>query len=132
MTTERELPINLEPLPNNVMAACSGASFANSNSLAIRHCSINCDNSAADKRLSDPVKAFKRLSDKCANARSILSPPNMRCSPTPMRVNLGSCAPCSTLINVKSVVPPPTSQTSNKCTSANAGLRLTLLRRNQS
>ena len=48
---DRELPISLEPPPSKVTLTCSGASSASSRSLAIRHCSINCDKSAADKRL---------------------------------------------------------------------------------
>ena len=128
-TTEREPPISLEPTPNKVTLICSGESSANSRSLAIRHCSINCDKSAADKRFS---ASPRRLSTRCAKAKSILSPPNIRWSPTPIRVNLGSCSPCSILISVKSVVPPPTSQTSSKCTLANACLIVPALRINQS
>ena len=73
--TEREPPISLEPPPSKVTAICSGASSANNRSLAQRHCSNNCDKSAADKRCSPLIN---RCSAKCAKAKSILSPPSIK------------------------------------------------------
>ena len=71
----REPPIKREPPPSRVTFICSGASSANSLSLAIRHCSSNCDKSAADRRCSPLTR---RLSARCASARSMLSPPSIR------------------------------------------------------
>ena len=68
-------PNNFEPLANNVTLTDSGAFSANNFSFAWRHCSSNCDNSAADKRFSLFVK---RDSSVCANAKSKLSPPNIK------------------------------------------------------
>ena len=64
------------------------------------------------------------VSTSQASVRSRLSPPSSRCLPTAVRVNSTRSPSRWTLIRVKSLVPPPTSQTSTIWPSNRALLRL--------
>ena len=99
-------PMIREPRPAIVTgqrsAGCSPSSF----SLAVRqayrkalHCSVS----------SRAPPSF--FSTWCASARSMLSPPSIRWSPTATRRKPGPLGVSTTVIRLKSVVPPPMSQT---------------------
>ena len=120
--TVRLPPISWAPPPSSVTGACSGASWASSTSLAARHRSISCASRGADS--GAPGEPPMRASMACASARSMLSPPSIRWLPTPTRLRRGwpSAVSSSTSIRLRSVVPPPTSQTSTRrvCASSSA------------
>src|SRR2546427_2626177 len=65
------------------------------------------------------------ISSRWASARSMLSPPSIRCSPTAVRVSTGRppASPGCTRIRVRSVVPPPTSTTSTRRQCASSAAR---------
>ena len=59
-------------------------------------------------------RASRRCWSSRASARSMLSPPSRMCSPTATRSSVRSPSRSPTAIRLKSVVPPPTSQTSTR------------------
>ena len=106
---ERAPPTSFDPAPSSVIDVDSGASAPSSCSLAARQRSTSCEICPAESRAFAACPTI-RPSTRCASARSMLSPPSIRWLPTPMRVKSGSPSCISTLISVRSVVPPPTSQ----------------------
>ncbi len=101
-------PMIREPRPAIVTGqrssagCCSPSSF----SLAVRQANRRALHCSVSSRA--PPSFF---STWCASARSMLSPPSIRWSPTATRRNPGPVGVSTTVIRLKSVVPPPMSQT---------------------
>ncbi|MDT4861512.1 hypothetical protein FQZ97_961200 [compost metagenome] len=124
-SADRLPPIRREPAPSRVTVALSGASLESSNSLAARQRSISCDKRAADSFMPPSLPAAMRVSTRWASARSILSPPSIKWLPTLLRVSCGSPSSSkATSIRLKSVVPPPTSQSKMRRVSARSSRRV--------
>ncbi len=128
-SVDRAPPISLAPAPRMVTMVFSGASELNKRSLALRHCCKSCERLAV---LNGAPRVTNCPSAACASARSMLSPPSIRWLPTPIRVSCTWPFTNATLIKVRSVVPPPTSQTRIRRVSANSVARSCSWRANQS
>ncbi len=99
-------PTTSRPRPITVTGTLAGGSGASSASFACRHACTNWPYWAASSR---PVPSF--ASTARASARSMLSPPSSRCSPTAWRTKPISPRSSTASIRLKSLVPPPTSTT---------------------
>ncbi|KAF1054786.1 MAG: hypothetical protein GAK34_00684 [Delftia tsuruhatensis] len=113
---------SFDPPPSRVTATDSGASSASNCSLAMRQRCTSWAKRAAGRRSPGGANCG---SSRWASARSMLSPPSIRCSPTAVRVSTGrppASAGC-TRIRVRSVVPPPTSTTSTRRQCASSAAR---------
>ena len=94
------------PAPSTVISTLFRFGSLSSLSLAAEHCRRR----PLRWRMESGTPSL--VSTSQASVRSRLSPPSSRCLPTAVRVKLTRSPSRETRIRLKSLVPPPTSQTS--------------------